>query len=72
MANIDKTTYFGSKEACKFLDVHPRTLYLWESSGKIETIRNSPKGKRFYNVNKYLKDNGVECNIKKTGNEIKF
>lgn len=63
MSTIDKTLYFGSREACKLLGIHPRTLYLWESKGKIETVRSSERGKRFYNVNKYLKDNGVQTNI---------
>ena len=30
-------------------------------NGTIETIRNNPNGKRFYNVNKYLKEKGMEC-----------
>lgn len=46
--------YIGGKEACKILGVHMQTLYNWEKAGKIETIRNSERGKRFYNVEKYL------------------
>jgi putative resolvase len=60
----------GSKEACKVLNVHPRTLYLWEKKGKIDTIRSSEKGKRFYNVEKYLNDKGVSCNYENI-NEVK-
>ncbi len=49
------------------LGIHPRTLYLWEKRGIIETIRSSPKGKRFYNVGKYFLEKGIKCEkIKKT------
>lgn len=57
---MDKTQFFGGKEASNILGVHQRTLYLWEKKGTIETIRNK-NGKRFYNVLKYLKDNGLNC-----------
>ena len=53
---IDRNKFFCSNEESKILVIHPRTLYLWESKNAIETIRNSPTGKRFYNVEKYLKD----------------
>lgn len=69
MNKIDKTKYVGSKEASKLLGVHPRTLYLWETKGIIETIRSSEKGKRFYNVEKYFIDKGISCEI--TKKEIK-
>ena len=60
MEKIDKKKFFGSKEASKILGIHPRTLYLWEERGVIETIRSKPKnGKRFYNVEKYLKSQGL-------------
>ena len=52
--------YIGGKETSEILGVHQRTLYLWEKKGLIETIR-SPGGKRYYNVNKYLLDNGLSC-----------
>jgi predicted site-specific integrase-resolvase len=61
MLKIDKTKFMGSKEASKILGIHPRTLYLWESKKLIETVRSSPNGKRFYNVEKYLKDKGLIC-----------
>lgn len=61
MTNIDKTKFMGSKEASKILGIHPRTLYLWESKNLIETVRSTPNGKRFYNVEKYLKDKGLIC-----------
>ena len=67
---MNKTKYLGSKETSKILGVHPRTLYLWEKKGTIETIRNNPKGKRFYNIEKYMKDNGMVCNTIST-EEIK-
>lgn len=70
MNEFDKTQYFGSKETCKMLNIHPRTLYLWEERGVIDTIRSCEKGKRFYDVKKYLKSQGLECeNLKTT--EIK-
>ncbi len=59
---VDTTNFMGSKEACAILGVHPKTLYLWEKNGTIETVRNTPKGKRYYNVEKYLKGKGLICN----------
>jgi putative resolvase len=47
--------YIGGKQASKELGVHPRTLYLWESKGVLETIR-TPGGKRLYNVKKFLEE----------------
>jgi hypothetical protein len=35
---IDRSQYLGGKEASSILGVHQRTLYLWESQKKIETI----------------------------------
>ena len=58
--------YVGGKQACEILGVHMQTLYNWEKSGKIEIIRHSEKGKRFYNVEKYLNENK-----QKTNNDIK-
>jgi putative resolvase len=70
MTTFDRNKYLGSKEASAILGIHPRTLYLWEKKGTIETIRNSPTGKRYYNVEKYMKDQGIIC--KKINNkEIK-
>ncbi len=66
MIKMDKTKFMGSKEASKILGIHPRTLYLWESKNLIETIRSSERGKRYYNVEKYLRDKGLICqNINK-------
>jgi predicted site-specific integrase-resolvase len=45
--------YIGGKQASKELGVHPRTLYIWEEKGVLETIR-TPGGKRLYNVKKFL------------------
>ena len=56
-----KTNFLGGKETCKILGVHYNTLYKWEKKGLIEVIRSTPKGKRFYNVEKYLKSQGFEC-----------
>lgn len=57
--------YIGGKEACKILGVHMQTLYNWEKAGKIETIRNSERGKRFYNVEKYLNSMKPKEEVKK-------
>lgn len=69
MSKIDKTKYMGSKEATKILGIHPNTLYNWEKSGIIEVIRSTPTGKRYYNVEKYLKNKGIMC--EKIEKEIK-
>ena len=47
--------YVGGKEASALLGIHQRTLYQWETKGKIETIR-TPGNKRLYNVQKFLKE----------------
>ena len=61
--------YVGGKEASNILGVHQRTLYNWEVSGKIETIR-SPGGKRLYNVEKFLENvKNIEDNKKYEGIE---
>ena len=64
--------YIGGKQTCEILGVHMQTLYNWEKEGKIETIRHSEKGKRFYNVEKYLNDNKKKTNkdIEKEIDEI--
>lgn len=46
--------FVGGKEASEKLGVHQRTLYLWEKSGEIETIRTKGN-KRLYNIEKYLR-----------------
>jgi putative resolvase len=62
MIEIDRTKFMGGKEASKILGIHPRTLYLWEKKNLIETIRSTPNtGKRFYNVEKFLKNKGLTC-----------
>jgi putative resolvase len=57
MNNVD-TKYIGGKEASEILGVHQRTLYVWEETKKIDTIR-TPGGKRLCNVEKYMKDQGL-------------
>lgn len=47
--------YIGGKKAAAELGVHPRTLYVWEEKGVLETIR-TPGGKRLYNVKKFLEE----------------
>jgi putative resolvase len=63
MNKIDKIKFLPPKKASEILGVHWMTLRNWSSKGKIETLR-SPGGKRFYNVDKYLKDNNIEINDK--------
>lgn len=53
MANNDK--YVPSKEACKIIGVHQRTLYQWEAKNKISVIR-TPGGHRLYNITKFLNE----------------
>ena len=60
---IDRNIFKGSKDASRLLGIHPRTLYIWESKGIIETIRSGPGGKRFYNVDKYFTDKEIKCNL---------
>ena len=58
----------SGKKASEILGVHQRTLYNWEKKGRIEIII-SKRGKRFYNVKKFLEENGIKyVNI---SNEIK-
>ena len=53
--------YVGGKQAAEILGVHQRTLYQWEETGKIETIR-TPGGKRLYNVKKFMES--IKCTKK--------
>jgi predicted site-specific integrase-resolvase len=62
-----KNNYYSPKETSKKLGVHFQTLRNWEKEGKIECIR-SPGGKRFYNLNGFLKkyeneNKDIESNI---------
>jgi predicted site-specific integrase-resolvase len=68
---MDIKEYIGGKEASKILGVHQRTLYLWESKKKIETIR-TPGGKRLYNVRKFINTNSeyLKINGDKTNNQL--
>ena len=49
--NITKANYVSGKTAKTLLEVSDNTLRRWANEGKIDFIRNSEKGKRFYNVN---------------------
>jgi len=51
--------FVGGKKACEILGVSTQTLYNWDKSGKIETIRTAG-GHRKYNVEKYLSGQGKE------------
>jgi excisionase family DNA binding protein len=55
--------YVNTKEACRLLGVHQRTLHNWDRKGKIKTIR-TPGNHRLYNVEEYVKK--VKCK-----NEVK-
>lgn len=68
---MDIKEYIGGKEASRILGVHQRTLYLWESKNKIETIR-TPGGKRLYNVRKFINTNSeyLKINGDKTNNQL--
>jgi predicted site-specific integrase-resolvase len=49
-----KNKYYCPKETSEKLGVHFQTLRNWEKEGKIECIR-SPGGKRFYDLDGFLK-----------------
>ena len=51
--------YVGNKEACEILGIHYKSLYNWDKSGKIETIR-TPGGKRLYNITKFISKNSSQ------------
>ena len=68
-----KNQYNTPKETSEKLGVHFQTLRNWEKEGKIECIR-SPGGKRFYNLNGFLKkydDNGNENKTDETPKSLK-
>jgi len=60
--------YVSGKKATEILGFSRQTLHNYDKNGYIETIR-SKGGKRFYNVQKYLEDNGM---IQKVENERKI
>ena len=45
--------FITSKEAIRILNIHYKTLYQYEKTGLIETVR-TPSGERLYNVKDYL------------------
>ena len=49
--------FIGNKKACEILGIHYKTLHNWDEKNQIQTIR-TPGGKRLYNVNKFIKENG--------------
>jgi predicted site-specific integrase-resolvase len=49
--------FVSGKVACSILGVHERTLHNWDKKNKIDVFRSSNNGKRFYNVDKFLKNN---------------
>lgn len=56
--------FVGGKEASRVLGVHQRTLYQWETKKLIDTVR-TPGGKRMYNINRYLRENGKQLDKSK-------
>ena len=62
---MSEVNFVGGKEAMEILGVHRNTLYNWENQGLIEVVRNNPKGKRFYNVKKFMENNNIKCSINK-------
>ena len=54
--NLTKTNYVSGKTAKTLLEVSDNTLRKWANEGKIDFIRNNPKGKRFYNINSIVTD----------------
>src|SRR5271170_2108469 len=61
--------YVGGKKASSILGVHQRTLYQWDEKKLISTIR-TPGGKRMYNVDKYLRENGMKNEVDINEDEI--
>jgi len=57
---INKTNFLSGKEASEILGVHQRTLHYWDKNNKIEVVR-APGGKRFYNIEKYLNSQKLNC-----------
>lgn len=62
MEQNESSQYVSGKKASELLGVHQRTLHQWDAKGLIEVIR-TPGGKRMYNVQKYLEDQGLGGNI---------
>lgn len=62
---MTEVNFVGGKEAMEILGVHRNTLYNWETQGLIEVVRNNPKGKRFYNVKKFMENNNIKCSVDK-------
>ena len=60
---MDKPQFVSGKLASEILGVHQRTLHLWDKKNKIDVMR-APGGKRFYNVDKYLKAQGLNTDKK--------
>lgn len=61
-AKREKTnrTFVTTDQACKTLGVHKQTLYLWDKKGLIKAMKK--KGKKYYDVDTYLKGKQEEAN----------
>lgn len=55
--------YVKRAEVLKILKVHYQTLYRMENRNEIEVIRSNG-GHRMYNLNKYLRDNSMNKQLK--------
>jgi predicted site-specific integrase-resolvase len=62
-------SYISGKEVKKLIKVSDNTLRRWANQGKIKYTRNTPKGKRFYDVSSIISDiplyNTLSNNIEK-------
>ena len=45
------------------MGIHYKTLYNWDKNNDIQTIR-TPRGKRLYNINKFIEDSGINIDPK--------
>ena len=61
--NLTKSKYVSGKVAKEILGVSDNTLRKWSNENKINIIRNSEKGKRFYDINSVVRQNITNCNI---------
>lgn len=68
--NLTKVNYVSGKTAKTLLEVSDNTLRRWANEGKIDFIRNSEKGKRFYNVNSFNSNSSSGSEISNQKREI--
>ena len=61
--NLTNSQYVSGKIAKEILNVSDNTLRRWANGNKIDFIRNSEAGKRFYDINSVIRNNITNCNI---------